>query len=74
MGRPKVENPKNNVLHIRLTDAEFAEIEKVAKNLKITKTEAVLRGIKNLSQIKSVSYRVKQKKIPKHFDGIIAED
>jgi len=38
MGRPKVENPKNNVLHIRLTDAEFAEIEKVAKNLKIWRT------------------------------------
>jgi len=74
MGRPKVENPKNNVLHIRLTDAEFAEIEKVAKNLKITKTEAVLRGIKNLSQIQPVYYRVKPKKIPKHSEGIIAED
>lgn len=79
MGRPKVENPKNNMLHIRLTDAEFAEIEKVAKNLKITKTEAVLRGIKNLSQIQPVYYRnqmpnFKPKKIPKHSEGIIAED
>ena len=73
-GRHKSENPKKNVLHIRLTDAVLAEIEKVAKNLKITKTEAVLRGIKNLSQIQPVYYRVKPKKIPKHSEGIIAED
>ena len=74
MGRPKLENPKNNVLHIRLTDAELAELESVAKKLKISKTEAVLRGIKNLSQIQPVYYRVKPKKIPKHSEGIIAED
>lgn len=78
-GRHKSENPKNNVLHIRLTDAQLAELESVAKKLKISKTEAVLRGIKNLSQIQPVYYRnqmpnFKPKKIPKHSEGIIAED
>ena len=40
-GRPKAENPKTNVLHIRLTDTEFAEIENLAKKLKITKSEVI---------------------------------
>jgi len=79
MGRPKKENSKSKGLYIKLTDEQFSEIEKVAKNLKITKTEAVLRGIKNLSQIQPVYYRnqmpnFKPKKIPKHSEGIIAED
>ena len=74
-GRPKAANPKKNILAVRLTDAEFAEIEKVAKNLKITKTEAVLRGIKNLSQVQPVYYRhqmpnFKPQKIPKISEGI----
>lgn len=78
-GRPKAANPKKNILAVRLTDEEFAEIERVAKRLKITKTEAVLRGIKNLSQIQPVYYRsqmpnFKPKKIPKQSEGIIAED
>ena len=78
MGRPKKENPKSKGLYIKLTEEEFSEIENVAKKLKITKTEAVLRGIKNLSQIQPVYYRsqmpgFKPKKIPKHSEGIIAE-
>ena len=79
MGRPKKENSKSKGLYIKLTDAEFAEIEKVAKNLKITKTEAVLRGIKNLQLIQPVYYKhlrpdFKPKKFPKCSEGIIAED
>jgi len=75
-GRHKSTNPKKNILAMRLTDAELAEIEKVAKNLKITKSEAVLRGIKNLSQIQPVYYRhqmpnFKPKKIPKVSEGVI---
>lgn len=62
-----------------MTEEEFAEIKNVAKKLKITKTEAILRGIKNLSQIQPVYYRsqmpnFKPKKIPKHSEGIIPED
>jgi len=75
----KSANSKSKGLYIKLTAEQFAEIEKVAKNLKITKTEAVLRGIKNLSQIQPVYYRHQMpgfvpKKIPKHSEGIIAED
>ena len=78
-GRHKSTNPKKNILAMRLTDAELAEIEKVAKNLKVTKTEAVLRGIKNLQLIQPVYYKhlrpdFKPKKIPKCSEGIIAED
>lgn len=56
-GRHKSENPKKNIVHILLTDAELSELENVAKKLKISKTDAVLRGIKNLSQIQQVYYR-----------------
>ena len=73
-GRHKKDNAKHKFLNIRVTEEEFAEIENVAKRLKITKTEAVLRGIKNLSQIQPVYYRTKPKKIPKHSEGIIPED
>ena len=78
-GRHKKDNAKHKIFNIRVTEEQFSEIEKVAKNLKITKTEAVLRGIKNLSQIQPVYYRnqmpnFKPKKIPKHSEGIIAED
>jgi len=70
---------RHKFLNIRVTDEQFAEIEKVAKNLKITKTEAVLRGIKNLSQIQPVYYRHQMpnfvpKKIPKHSEGVIEEN
>ena len=75
-GRHKKVNAKHKIFNIRVTDEEFAEIEKVAKNLKITKTEAVLRGIKNLSQIQPVYYwhqmpNFKPKKIPKVSEGVI---
>ena len=78
MGRPRIDKPKKN-FNIRVTEEEFAEIENIAKRLKITKTEAILRGIKNLSQIQPVYYRsqmpnFKPKKIPKHSEGIIPED
>lgn len=74
VGRRKIENPKKNVLHIRLTDAEFDEIKSLAKKLKLSKSELILRGIRTLSQIQPVYYRVKPKKIPKNSEGIIAED
>ena len=79
MSKPKSENPRNKGFYLKLTAEEFAEIENLAKKLKITKTEAVVRGIKNLSQIQPVDYRsqmpnFKPKKIPKHSEGIIAED
>ena len=74
MGRPKLENPHNRRLEIRLSEDQFQEICKLAEKFKISRTEVILRGIKNLSQIQPVYYRVKPKKIPKHSEGIIAED
>ncbi|MBR6012906.1 MAG: hypothetical protein IK062_03865 [Selenomonadaceae bacterium] len=67
VGRHKSENSKKNVFHIRLTDEELAELENVAKKLKISKTDAVLRGIKNLSQIQPVYYRNQTEKNSETF-------
>ena len=79
MGRPKVEKPKKN-FNIRVTDEEFAEIENVAKKLKISKTEAVMRGIKLLKNpprqiiTRSQLPNFKPKKISKKVsEGIIEE-
>ena len=77
-GRHKSDNPKTNVLHIRLTDAEFAEIENLAKKLKLSKSETILRGIKLLKNPpkQEIFYRsqmpnFKPKKIPKFSEGIV---
>ena len=79
MGRPKIDKPKKN-FNIRVTDEQFAEIENLAKKLKISKTEAVIRGIKILKNpprqiiTRSQLPGFVPKKIPKHSEGIIAED
>jgi len=76
-GRHKSDNPKTNVLHIRLTDAEFAEIENLAKKLKLSKSETILRGIKLLKNppqqiiTRSMLPNFKPKKIPKQSEGVI---
>jgi len=74
-GRPKSEISKLKQINIRLTDEEFAEIENLAKNLKISKSETILRGIKLLKNpqrqiiTKSMLPNFKPKKIPKHSEG-----
>lgn len=78
-GRPKLEIARTRAVTVRVTEKEFEEIENLAKKLKISKSEVILRGIKNLSQVQPVYYRsqmpnFKPKKIPKHSEGIIAED
>lgn len=78
-GRPKSENPKKNILALRLTDEELAEIENLAAKLKISKSEAVLRGIKLLKNpprqiiTRSQMPGFVPKKIPKQSEGIIEE-
>ena len=45
MGRPKLEIPRNESLHLRLTKFELEKISKIAEKKNITKTEAILQGI-----------------------------
>ena len=45
MGRPKLENPRNFHLHLRLSEDEFKKIARVAKQKNLTKTAAILKGI-----------------------------
>jgi len=45
MGRPKAEIPRKKHLSLRLTDFEFQKISRIAKEKKISKTEALLQGI-----------------------------
>lgn len=44
-GRPKSENPKTRQFRMRLTEEEFSNLEKVAEEKSMTKTEVVMRGI-----------------------------
>lgn len=47
-GRPKIENPKSNPIHVRL-DNESAEIlTKYCEQEQIAKTEGIRRGIQKL--------------------------
>lgn len=45
-GRPKIENPKNIRLEIRLTKQENELLEECAEKMQITKTEVINRGIR----------------------------
>ena len=57
MGRPKLEIPRNERINLRLTKSELEELEKICAKLKITKTEAVLRGLNLLKTYKPKIYR-----------------
>lgn len=79
-GRHKKDNAKHKIFNIRVTEEELAEIDAIAKKLNITKTEAVLRGIKLLKNpprqiiTRSMLPGFVPKKIPKHSEGVIIED
>ncbi len=47
-GRPPKENARKNDLNIRLTDEEKQEIQFVANALGVSRTDAILKGIKLL--------------------------
>ena len=47
-GRPKIENPKKKSLTLRLSEKEAQEIKECAEKLGISRTEAILKGIRNL--------------------------
>ena len=47
-GRPPKENPRNCDLNIRLTAEEKTLISEVADNLGVSRTDAIIKGIKLL--------------------------
>ena len=47
-GRPPKDNPRNCDLNIRLTKQEKEDIQFVADNLGLTRTDAILKGIATL--------------------------
>ena len=47
-GRPPKENARKNDLNIRLTDDEKQEIQFVADALGMTRTDAIIKGIRLL--------------------------
>lgn len=44
-GRPKVDNPRKNQTKIRTTDEELKKIEFCAKELNLSKTDVILKGV-----------------------------
>ena len=64
MGRPKAEIQRSKAITIRLTNFEYEKISKIAEKLKITKTEAILRGIDLLIQNKPKKYKNLNKSKP----------
>lgn len=45
VGRPKSDNPKNRRVSIKLTESEFQNLEEVANQKQLSKTQAILKGI-----------------------------
>ena len=73
-GRPKLEISRLKQLNIRVTEKEFEEISNLAKKLKISKTEAVLRGIKLLKNPpKQKIYKSLNKNQKKHSQSVFIE-
>ncbi len=52
MGRPKSDNPKNNVVVVRFTDEEMNRIKAYAEKNNLTITQMVRKGIDNLLKTK----------------------
>ncbi|MBQ9441984.1 MAG: ribbon-helix-helix protein, CopG family [Selenomonadaceae bacterium] len=74
-GRPKLEIARTRAVTVRVTENEFEEIEKICEKLKISKTEAILRGIKLLKNPpKQKIYRSLNKNPQKHSEGVTIED
>ena len=44
-GRPKVDNPKNNDVKVRLDDNTIMQLNKYCEDNNITRAEAIRRGI-----------------------------
>ena len=74
-GRPKLEIARTERVNVRLTKSELEDLEKICEKLKISKTEAILRGIKLLKNPpKQKIYRSLNKNPQKHSEGVTIED
>lgn len=51
-GRPKIDNPKNHDIKVRVDDMTYSELMKYCNENKITKTEATRLGLEKLLGIK----------------------
>lgn len=45
VGRPKAENPRSNIVTLRLTIEELSRLEEFAKSKSLTKTQVILEGL-----------------------------
>ena len=74
-GRPKLEISRTERVHVRMTKSELEDLEKICEKLKISKTEAVVRGIKLLKNPpKQKIYKSLNKNPQKHSQGVFFED
>ena len=49
-GRPRLENPRNNGIYIRLTDDEHTDIREYAATHNLTITQTLIDGFKALKK------------------------
>ena len=56
-GRPKNEIPRQKQLNLRLSEFEYKKILRLAEKLKISKTDAVIRGIDLLERDKPKKFK-----------------
>ena len=49
-GRPKLADPKTKPIHVRLSNEDEAILAEYVKRFKVTKTEAIRRGISKLKE------------------------
>ena len=74
-GRPKLEISRTERVHVRMTKSELEDLEKICEKLKISKTEAVVRGIKLLKNPpKQKIYKSLNKNPQKHSQGVFFEE
>ena len=71
MGRPKLEIARTERLECRLTNFEYEKISRLAEKLKISKTEAVVRGINLLERDKPKKFKNLSGNNKKISDGVI---
>ena len=74
MGRPRAEIPRQKAVTIRMTDFEFEKIEKICEKLKISKTDAILRGIDLLINYKPKKYKSFAKSKTTNEPGTVYEN